>query len=58
MRSDLRSRGVHQLVVGSAITVSPGLQYFQHLLGYEVRNLHITVQDAAESLPAPSLATL
>jgi hypothetical protein len=58
MRSDLRSLGVHHLVVGSAITVSPGLQYFQHLLGYEVRNLHITVQDAAESVLAPSFATV
>jgi hypothetical protein len=44
MRSDLRSRGVRHLIGGTAIGTSPGLQYFQYLLGYEVRNLDITVR--------------
>jgi hypothetical protein len=52
MRSDLRSRGVRHLVVGSAIGLSPGLQYFQYLLGYEVRNLRITVRDRSELRPS------
>ena len=44
MRSDLRSRGVRHLIGGTAMGSSPGLQYFQYLLGYEVRNLDITVR--------------
>jgi hypothetical protein len=51
MRSDLRGRGVRHLICGSAIRESPGLQYFQFLLGYEVRNLHITVRDTRVAPP-------
>jgi hypothetical protein len=52
MRSDLRSRGIRHLVVGTAIRERPGLQYFQYLLGYEVRNLRIVVRDMARSRPS------
>jgi hypothetical protein len=48
MRSDLRDRGVRNLIVGTAIRQTPGLQYFQYLLGYEVRNLQITVGDSPD----------
>jgi hypothetical protein len=57
MRSDLRARGVRHLIVGSPLKESPGLQYFQHLLGYEMRNLDITVLDHAD-LQARSKSTL
>jgi hypothetical protein len=43
MRSELRDRGVRHLVAGSAVRETAGNQYFQFLLGYEVRNLVITV---------------
>jgi hypothetical protein len=46
MRSELRSLGVRHLIGGRA-GGPPGLQYFQHLLGYEVCNLRITVRDTA-----------
>jgi hypothetical protein len=52
MRTELRCRGVQQLIAGRT-RGSPGLQYFQHLLGYEVRNLRITVRDAI-GVPARS----
>jgi hypothetical protein len=52
--SDLRSRGIRNLIVGTATRVPPGLQYFQYLLGYEVRNLRITVSDAQRTRPAAS----
>jgi hypothetical protein len=56
MRSELRSRGVRHLIAGSAIRGSAGLQYFQYLLGYEVRNLKIAVRDAIGSpLLVPAL---
>jgi hypothetical protein len=48
MRSDLRCRGVRHLIAGTAIRDASGLQYFQYLLGYEVRNLRITVREAVE----------
>jgi hypothetical protein len=41
LRSWLRFEGVRFLTAGSALRLEPGLQYFQHLLGYEVRNLRI-----------------
>jgi hypothetical protein len=40
---DLGCSGVEHLLVGSAIREPPGNQYFQHLLGYRVRNLRIKV---------------
>jgi hypothetical protein len=33
-------------LIGGRTGGSAGLQYFQHLLGYEVCNLRITVRDA------------
>jgi hypothetical protein len=51
MRSDLRARGVRYLIAGSAVTESPGLQYFQYLLGYEVYNLRISVGGGPPSAP-------
>jgi hypothetical protein len=48
MRSELRGRGVRYLI-GGRTGGSPGLQYFQHLLGYEVYNLRVTVGDLAET---------
>jgi hypothetical protein len=59
MRSDLRSRGVRHLIVGNAMTVPPGLQYFQYLLGYEVRNVRVTLPAGRRGLngrPATALA--
>jgi hypothetical protein len=41
LRSRLKLDGVQFLTAGSALRLAPGLQYFQHLLGYEVRNLRI-----------------
>jgi hypothetical protein len=38
---DLGSSGVEHLLTGSALRESAGYQYFQHLLGYRPRNLHI-----------------
>jgi hypothetical protein len=58
MRSDLRTRGVRYLIVGTAVAISPGLQYFQYLLGYEVRNLHITVRKPVEPVHSSDLATV
>jgi hypothetical protein len=52
MRSDLRMRGVRQLIGGTGVRDTPGLHYFQHLLGYEVRNLRIRVRETPEALPA------
>jgi hypothetical protein len=56
MRSELRSRGVRHLIVGSALRQSSGLQYFQHLLGYEVRNLDIAVSDRFRPGPFANVA--
>jgi hypothetical protein len=38
---DLGCSGVKHLLVGSALRVSAGHQYFQHLLGYRPRNLRV-----------------
>jgi hypothetical protein len=40
---DLRCAGVKHLLVGSALREPAGNQYFQHLLGYRVRNLRVKV---------------
>jgi hypothetical protein len=40
---DLGRSGVEHLIVGSALREAPGVQYFQHLLGYKARNLRIQV---------------
>jgi hypothetical protein len=50
MRSDLRRRGVRHLIAGSGMRDSPGLHYFQHLLGYEVRNLRIRVGESSQAV--------
>jgi len=39
---DLGSSGVEQLLLGSALRGTAGNQYFQHLLGYRIRNLRVT----------------
>src|SRR5262249_48169108 len=52
MRSDLRRRGVRYLVGGTGVRDAPGLHYYQHLLGYEVRNLRIRVGETPKALPA------
>ena len=54
MRSELRSRGVRYLIAGSAIHESPGIQYFQYLLGYDVCNLRIKVQAAPGAAAPPA----
>jgi hypothetical protein len=41
LRSQLKKDGVQFLTAGSALRLVPGLQYFQFVLGYEVRNLRI-----------------
>jgi hypothetical protein len=50
MRSDLRSRGVRYLIAGTGVSDAPGLHYFQHLLGYDVRNLRIRVRKTSEGV--------
>lgn len=50
MRSDLRNRGVRYLIAGTGVCDAPGLHYFQHLLGYEVRNLRIRVRGTSEAV--------
>jgi hypothetical protein len=46
---DLGCAGVKYLVVGSALKESAGNQYFQHLLGYRVRNLRVEVIESGET---------
>jgi len=46
---DLGCAGVKHLLVGSALREPAGNQYFQHLLGYRVRNLCVKVIDAGAS---------
>jgi hypothetical protein len=58
MRSELRRRGVRHMIAGTGVGDAPGLHYFQHLLGYGLRNLQVTVQDGPESVPAASLVAL
>lgn len=43
---DLGRTGVRHLLVGPALRESPGNQYFQHLLGYRVRNLRVEVTES------------
>ncbi len=38
---DLGSRGVRHLLTRSALREPAGVQYFQHVLGYQVRNLRV-----------------
>lgn len=45
---DLGSYGVRHLLTGSALREPAGVQYFQHVLGYQVRNLRVELV-----LPAP-----
>ena len=40
---DLGSCGAKHLLTGSALTETAGTQYFQHLLGYQARNLRVKV---------------
>lgn len=40
---DLGSCGNKHLLTGSALTETAGTQYFQHLLGYQARNLRVKV---------------
>ena len=43
---DLGGSGVRYLLVGSALRESAGNQYFQHLLGYRVRNLRVMITES------------
>jgi len=43
---DLGGSGVRYLLVGSALRESAGNQYFQHLLGYRVRNLRVRITES------------
>jgi hypothetical protein len=54
---DLGRSGVRHLLAGSAIRQPHGTQYFQHLLGYRVRNLHVEVVADAAIEPAVPKAT-
>lgn len=45
---DLGCSGVKHLLVGSALRTPVGNQYFQHMLGYRVRNLRIDVIESDE----------
>jgi hypothetical protein len=47
MRSELRSQGVRNIIAGSVLRVSPGSRYFQHLVGYDVLNVAVTVRKTA-----------
>ena len=46
---DLGSCGAKHLLTGSALTETDGTQYFQHLLGYQARNLRVTVIPSRET---------
>jgi hypothetical protein len=46
---DLGSCGAKHLLTGSALTETAGTQYFQHLLGYQARNLRLTVIPSRET---------
>jgi hypothetical protein len=50
---DLGCAGVKYLVVGSALKESAGNQYFQHLLGYRVRNLRVKVIESGATRTTP-----
>jgi hypothetical protein len=50
MRSDLRTQGARYLIAGTGVRDGPGLHYFQHLLGYEVRNLRIRIRESSDAL--------
>jgi len=54
---DLGRAGVRYLLVGSALRETAGNQYFQHLLGYQARNLRVEVTGSGATLtsaPCPS----
>jgi hypothetical protein len=60
---DLGRSGVRHLLAGSAIRQAPGTQYFQHLVGYQARNLHVdviadAVADAAIEPAVPEATVL
>jgi len=46
---DVASCGAKHLLTGSALTETAGTQYFQHLLGYQARNLRVTVIPSRET---------
>ena len=46
---DLGCAGVQHLLVGSALREPAGNQYFQHLLGYRVRNLRVDMIESGVS---------
>jgi hypothetical protein len=51
---DLGRSGVKHLLAGSALRETAGNQYFQHLLGYQARNLRVAVIESdAGRAPAP-----
>jgi hypothetical protein len=54
---DLGRSGMRHLLAGSAVRQPPGTQYFQHLLGYRARNLHVEVVADAAIEPAVPGAT-
>ena len=43
MVHDLATSGASYMLAGPVLRESPGNQYFQHLLGYQVRNLRFKV---------------
>jgi hypothetical protein len=42
---DLGRNGIAHLIAGSALRETAGNQYFQHLLGYRIRNLRLTLEE-------------
>src|SRR6185437_16974746 len=50
---DLGRAGVRHLLVGSALRETAGNQHFQHLLGYQARNLHVEVTEPGAPLAEP-----
>jgi hypothetical protein len=48
MRSNLRQQGVRHLIAGTGVRDAPGLHYFQHLLGYEVRNVRVRIRETSD----------
>jgi hypothetical protein len=53
MRSELRRRGMRHFIAGTGVRDTPGLQYFQHLLGYELRNVRVRVRRASAAALDP-----
>jgi hypothetical protein len=44
MRSELKAQGLRHVIAGSVLRTRPGVRYFQHLVGYDICNLAVTIR--------------